>query len=243
MLLLYIIAHVRKGFSLEIIDILWFVFGAVLYIAPMLLLSLAAQKNDIIDQGTYTCVLYAFFTGLLLDSLTNVPVLISNFLVILGLNNLFFLKNIDQIKARIFNTAMFIALASLAYFWSIAFLIPMFLAISYYEPKNYRNWIIPLFAILMILVLSNCFTLLFYDSFFSLYQFINPISTSSFQNLEKEALFSIGEVNHGVSYRCHCDCCYIASVYSNCYVFYCSALINYRNNIFGNAVQRASQRD
>ncbi|GAA4272185.1 hypothetical protein GCM10022258_14790 [Aquimarina gracilis] len=192
MLTLYIIAHYKRGFELETIAIVLFVLGAILYIVPMLLLSVVVQRNDITDKGTYTILLYAFLTGILPGALTNINVLLAGFLVMLGLQNLLHLRNEKHIKAKIFNASIYICLASLAFFWSIGFMALIFLAISYFEPKNYRNWIIPVIGLLMIYLFANCFTLLFYDSFFSFQEYIDPISFSFESYLAKDQLFSVG---------------------------------------------------
>jgi len=192
MLILYVIAHFKKGIVYEILPIVLFFAGAILYILPMLLLNFVARKNNINDKGTYTILLYAFLTGLLPDALTNISILIASFLVMLGLQNLLYLSNGKYVKANIFNAAMYVSLASLAFFWSIAFLIPVFIGIWYFEPKNYRNWIIPLISLIMVYVLANCFTLVFYDSFFSVLQYADTISISFDQYLQKGQLFSTG---------------------------------------------------
>ncbi len=192
MLTLYIIAHYKRGFELEMVSILLFIAGAFLYIAPMLMLHFVVQRNDITDKGTYTILLYAFLTSILPGALTNITVLIAGFLIMIGLQNLLHLRNGKHIKAKVFNASIYISLASLAFFWSIGFIVLIFMAISYFEPKNYRNWIIPIIALIMTYLFANCFTLLFYDSFFLLNDYIDPISFSFEPYLAKDQLFSAG---------------------------------------------------
>ncbi len=195
MLTLYSIAHYKKGFVFETVPVLLLIAGAILYIAPMLMLNFVVQKNDLTDKGTYTILLYAFLTGMLPGALTNINIVLAAFLVMLGLQNLLHLTNGKYIKAKIFNASIFISLASLAFFWSVGFMVLIFLAISYFEPKNYRNWIIPLIGLLTIYLFANCFTLLFYDSFFSLQEYADPISFSFNTYLAKGQLFSAGALS------------------------------------------------
>lgn len=189
---LFSIAHYKKGFEIESTYISKVIASLFLYILPMLALNFVAQKNDLTNKGTFTIVLYAFLTAILPNSLTNFPVLFSNIFVLLALQSILHLRNEKQIKAKIFNASIYIGLASLAYFWSIGFVALIFLGILYFEPNNYRNWIIPFIGIIMIYVFANCFTLFFYDSFFTLTTYVDSISFSFLEYFTKELLFSVG---------------------------------------------------
>lgn len=192
MLILLCIAHFNKTFVVNA-DIVLLFFAAVLfYILPMLLLHFITQKNDLTNKGTNTILLYAFLTGMLPNALTSTDILISNAFLILAIWNLLHLRNEKRIKAKILNTSIYIGIASIAFFWSLGFLLLVYLAVFYFEPKNYRNWIIPIIGLCIVYLFTNCFTLLFYDSFFSIHQYVDIVSLS-FQNyLQKEQLFSVG---------------------------------------------------
>ncbi len=192
MIILYSLAYFRQGFAVQTAHILFFALGALLFIGPMLLLHFIVQRNDLTYKGTYTILLYAFLTCTLPNALTQVTILLSSLFVMLGLQNLLHLKNGKQIKAKIFNASIYIGLASLAFFWSIGFIVLIFLAVAYFAPQNYRNWIIPCVGILMVYVFANCFTLLFYDSFFLITNYVDPVSFSFQSYLIKDHLFSVG---------------------------------------------------
>ncbi|WP_024769795.1 DUF6427 family protein [Aquimarina macrocephali] len=193
--ILFGIAHYRKGFEAESSHILLTAASIFLYILPMLALNFVAQKNDLTNKGTFTILLYAFLTAILPNSLTSFPILLSNVFVLLAVQNILHLRNEKHIKAKIFNASIFIGLASLAYFWSIGFIILVFLGILFFDPKNYRNWIIPFIGVSMIYVFANCFTLLFYDSFFAIATYIDSISFSFQTYFIKEHLFSVGIIS------------------------------------------------
>ncbi|MEW7289510.1 DUF6427 family protein [Aquimarina sp. 2304DJ70-9] len=192
MLILIGLAYYKKGFVVEISSVLLFIGAVLLYILPMLMLHFIAQRNDLTNKGTHTILMYAFLTGMLPYSLVSFPILIANAFLILALWNLLLLRNEKHIKAKILNTSIYIGIASLAYFWSIGFLVLVFSAIFYFEPKNYRNWIIPIIGLLIVYLFANCFTLLFYDSFFSFYEYIAPVSFSFQDYFIEDQLFSVG---------------------------------------------------
>ncbi|GGX32132.1 DUF6427 family protein [Aquimarina muelleri] len=192
MTLFFSIAHNKRDFEVDSGYFFLKVLSLFIYILPMLVLNFVAQKNDLTNKGTFTILLYAFLTAIFPRALIDFPVLLSNVFVLMALQNILRMRNEKHIKASIFNASIYIALASLAYFWSIGFLFFVFLGVFYFEPKNYRNWIIPCIGIIMVYVFANCITLIFYDSFFSLRSHIKPFSFS-FQNyLVKDHFFSVG---------------------------------------------------
>lgn len=193
--ILFGIAHYRKGFEIENTYILLTTASIFLYILPMLALNFVAQKNNLTNKGTFTILLYAFLTAILPNSLTSFPILLANVFVLLALQNILHLRNEKYSKSKIFNASIFIGLASLAYFWSIGFIILVFLGILFFDSKNYRNWIIPFIGITMVYVFANCFTLLFYDSFFAIANYVDPISFSFRAYFIKEHLFSVGIIS------------------------------------------------
>jgi len=194
MFIAYIIAYYKSSFELEYKSALVFLGGFVAYIVAMLLSNLITQKNDLTKKSTNTVLLFAFFTALLPTSLTRPDILLSNLFLILGIICVLDLKEGKQVKSNIFDASLCISLASLIYFWSIGFMIIVFLGILFFEPKNYRNWMIPIVGLLTIYILANCFTLLFYDSFFKISNYLNTVSFTFENYLNKEYLFSIGSI-------------------------------------------------
>ncbi|WP_298314713.1 DUF6427 family protein [uncultured Aquimarina sp.] len=192
MFVLYAIAYYKKGFTLNYSTILMFFGGFMAYGLTMLTVNLITQKNDLTQKSTNTIMLFVFLTTILPSSLTNAALLLSNLFVVLGMRSVLNLRNGKHIKSNILDASLCIGVASIAYFWSIGFIAIVFLGIFYFEPKNYRNWIIPIIGLLIVYLISNCFTLLFYDSFFVISEYIEPISFSVEGYAYKGGVFSIG---------------------------------------------------
>ncbi|WP_147405004.1 DUF6427 family protein [Aquimarina sp. AD10] len=192
MSLLYTLAHYVRGFDSEIYSIILFSIGILFYVLPMIMLNFITQTGGLTEKGTYTIVLYAFFTSMLPNGLTNIHMLVSSAFILLGLRSLLELRNGKFIKANLFNASLCIGIASVAHFWSIGFILLLFLAIFYFEPKNYRNWMIPGLGLCTVFVFANCYTLLVYDSFFSIWDYIAPFSLSFQSYIGKSQLFSVG---------------------------------------------------
>ncbi|WP_299213038.1 DUF6427 family protein [uncultured Aquimarina sp.] len=192
MFVLYTIAYYKKGFTLDYSTLIMFLGGFIAYVLAMLIVNLITQKNDLTQKSTNTIMLFVFLTTILPNSLTNAGMLLSNLFVVLAIRSVLSLRNGKYVKSNILDASLCIGVASLAYFWSIGFIVIIFLGIFYFEPKNYRNWIIPIIGLLIVYVLSNCFTLLFYDSFFVITEYIEPISFSFEGYGYKGGVFSIG---------------------------------------------------
>jgi len=63
-----------------------------------------------------------------------------------------------QTKEKIFDASFWIFLAALFHFWSIFYIILVFIAVILHVSKDYRNWIIPfiaLFAVTILFFLAN----------------------------------------------------------------------------------------
>ncbi|WP_299259024.1 DUF6427 family protein [uncultured Aquimarina sp.] len=192
MFVLYTIAYYKKSFTLDYSTLLMFLGGFIAYVLTMLIVNLITQKNDLTQKSTNTIMLFVFLTTILANSLTSAAMLLSNLFVILGMRSVLSLRNGKYVKSRILDASLCIGVASLAYFWSIGFIVIVFFGIFYFEPKNYRNWIIPIIGLLIVYIISNCFTLLLYDSFFVIAEYIEPISFSFEGYAYKEGVFSIG---------------------------------------------------
>ncbi|TPN87895.1 hypothetical protein FHK87_09995 [Aquimarina algicola] len=192
MAMLFGLFQFKKGFPLQKDHIFLLLINLIAYISPILLLNLIAQKNDLTTKGTYTILLYSFLTAILPEALMNYQVLISNIFVLFGLRSVLHLRNEKHIKAKVFNASLLIGIATLFYFWSIGFIILVFAGIFFFEPKNYRNWIIPLVGFAAIYIFANCFMLLFFDSFYTITNYVEPISLSFEEYFVRDRLFSIG---------------------------------------------------
>jgi hypothetical protein len=64
-------------------------------------------------------------------------------------------------KEKIFDASLWIILASLFHFWSILFLILVFISIILLVSRDYTNWVLPFIALLAVGILFAFFTSIF----------------------------------------------------------------------------------
>jgi len=194
MLVLFLIAHYKSDLLLVYAGIPSLVGKLILYVLSMLILNFIVQKNDFITKSTYTILLYAVITAILPNALTNFNLLLSNVFVLAGLTSILHLQSEKQIKSKVLNASICIGLASLAYFWSIGFIILVFIGVLSFDPKDYRNWIIPIIGLGVVYLFANCYTLYVEDSFYTLTRYLDAVSFSFDNYLIKDQLFSVGIV-------------------------------------------------
>ena len=132
----------------------------LLVFASIFLTNFIALKNGLTKSNNYALLL--FFTFLLFYSsiFQSKNIIISNFLLLLALRRLISLKSLLSTKEKIFDASFWIFLAGLFHFWSLFYIILVFIAIILHVSRDYRNWIIPfiaLFAVTILFFIANSF--------------------------------------------------------------------------------------
>jgi hypothetical protein len=118
----------------------------VVLLATIFLNSFIAKRNGISKDSTYNaffCFLYLIFFP---DLFNNVNLVLANFFVLLSIRRLVSLQTLKDTKEKIFDASLWIFLATLFHFWSIIFIILVFISIIFHVSRDYRNWILPFIA-------------------------------------------------------------------------------------------------
>ena len=147
-----------SGFS--IYSILPKTLVLLLLIATIMVTNFITKKNALSKDSTYA-VLFCFLFLIFFPSLYNNPNLIfANFLIILAMRRLISLQTLKLPKEKIFDASILIFAASLFCFWSILFIILVFVSIILHVSRDYRNWVIPFLAFFGVLICFIFFSLL-----------------------------------------------------------------------------------
>ncbi len=130
----------------------------LLLFSSLFILNFTTLKNELTKDNNYALLLFFIFLLFFSSIFKNNNIIISNFLLLLALRRLISLKSLLYTKEKIFDASFWIFLAALFHFWSIFYIILVFIAIILHVSKDYRNWIIPfiaLFAVTIIFFLAN----------------------------------------------------------------------------------------
>ena len=141
-----------------------------LLLASVFLTDFIAKKNGLSKDSSYTMFFYLLFLLLFPSVLKNTNLIASNFLVLLALRRLISLQSLKASKEKIFDASLWIFLASLFHFWSILFILLVFISIIFHVSRDYRNWALPFIAFFVAGILSLFFSMILYQNAF---EFIN----------------------------------------------------------------------
>lgn len=129
-----------------------------LIIASTILVNFISLKNDLTKNNTYAALLFFIFMMFFPSIFENKNILISNFLLLLALRRLISLKSMLNTKEKIFDASFWIFLSALFHFWSIFYIILVFISIILDVSRDFKNWLIPfiaLFTVTILFFLSN----------------------------------------------------------------------------------------
>ena len=164
-----------------------------LLLASLFVSNFIAKRNVLTKDSTFT-IFFSFLFLLFFPSVfSNMNLIIANFFILLALRRLLSLQSLKASKEKIFDASFWIFMASLFYFWSVLFIILVFISIIFHVSRDYRNWILPFIAFFIVGTLYSLYVTLFNLSGFD--YFIKTVHTnfeiSYFTNNYQNAAFSI----------------------------------------------------
>jgi len=115
-------------------------------------------RNKLVELNSLTMLFFGLLLASFLPALQYDALIISNFLVLLSINQVLSLKSEKRTKHKIFAAAILIFAASLFNEWALAFLVPLYLGIYAYSLVQIRHWLMPVAAFVAIglLVAAYC---------------------------------------------------------------------------------------
>ncbi|CAM3953456.1 DUF6427 family protein [Flavobacterium weaverense] len=132
-----------------------------LLIASIFIANFVTKKNGLSKDSTFTIFFYFLFLLFFPSVLNNTNLILSNFFILLALRRLISLQSLKSSKEKIFDASLWIFLAALFHFWSIIFIILVFISIIFHVSRDYRNWILPFIAFFIVVIFYIIFALVF----------------------------------------------------------------------------------
>jgi hypothetical protein len=118
----------------------------LLLAGALLLVNFITKRNTLTKNNTYAMLLFLAFLVLFPTTLVNENIIISNFFILLALRRLISLQSLIAPKEKIFDASFWILAAALFHFWSILYMVLVFVSIVFHAARDYRNWVIPFIA-------------------------------------------------------------------------------------------------
>ncbi|WP_253786523.1 DUF6427 family protein [Flavobacterium sp. HSC-32F16] len=138
------------------ISLLCFIF------ASFFMVNFIVKKNGLSKDNGYAIFFYLLFILFFPTIFNNSNVVYANFFILLALRRLISLQSLKASKEKIFDASFWIFVASLFQFWSILFLILVFISIVFHVSRDYRNWVLPFIALLAVAIIFLMISLMFH---------------------------------------------------------------------------------
>ncbi|TDX13517.1 DUF6427 family protein [Flavobacterium sp. S87F.05.LMB.W.Kidney.N] len=139
-------------------------------LASFFMINFIVKKNGLSKDNGYAILFYLLFLLFFPTIFNNPNVIYANFFILLALRRLISLQSLKASKEKIFDASFWIFVASLFQFWSVLFLILVFISIVFHVSRDYRNWVLPFIALLAVAVLFYMTSLIFHIDAIAFFQ-------------------------------------------------------------------------
>ena len=147
----------KEKFNLDWLNVINQSLFLGLIIASTVLVNFISLKNDLTKNNTYAAFLFFTFMLFFPSIFENKNILISNFLLLLALRRLISLKSMISTKEKIFDASFWIFLSALFHFWSVFYIVLVFISIILDVSRDFKNWLIPFIALFTVIILFFLF--------------------------------------------------------------------------------------
>ena len=120
-----------------------------------------AKKNGLSKDSGYTIFFYFLFLLFFPSVFNNVKLVASNLFIILALRRLISLESLKASKEKIFDASLWIFMAAMFHFWSILYIVLVFISIISHVSRDYRNWVLPFIAFFAVGIVFLLFSITF----------------------------------------------------------------------------------
>lgn len=134
-------------------------------VLSVILLDFIVSKNHLTRRNAYSIFFYSCFVIMFPIDYLHSEILWANIFLLLALRRIISLRNDNNSEKKILDAAVWITVASLFYFWSLLFLIPLWMAVVQKPNLTYKQMLIPIVGFLAVLLLNTAYQLLMYETF------------------------------------------------------------------------------
>jgi len=142
----------------EKLAIKFVVLGILLF--SVFAVDFIVKRNQITATNSFAILYFTLLIIIFPEVLLDDNSVLCNFFLLLALRRLISLKSLKNIKLKVFDATIWTLVASLFYDWALLYLLLVGIAIYFYEPKNIKNWLVPLTGIFTIGIIVFCFLLI-----------------------------------------------------------------------------------
>ncbi|WP_297761808.1 hypothetical protein [uncultured Muriicola sp.] len=140
--------------SIEPAVLVWQSLVLLILLFSVLVINFVVNRNQITSANSYVALYFILLILIFSRSVADNNAIFCSFFLLLACRRLLSLRSLKNIKLKIMDATLWVLVASLFYDWTILFLLLVYIAIYIYEPKNLKNWLVPLVSIIVFVLLS-----------------------------------------------------------------------------------------
>ena len=134
-------------------------------ILSIILLDFIVGKNNLTRGNAYSIFFFSCFIVMLPIAFVHSDIIWANFFILLALRRIISLRNDNNSEKKILDAAIWITVASLFYFWSLLFFLPLWIAVIQKPNPTYKQTLIPIVGFFAVFLLNTAFQFLIFHSF------------------------------------------------------------------------------
>ena len=139
------------------------VLAVLALVVQMLLINEIVRTEKVTGFSSYAMLFFVLLLVVFPETMLDRNVVFCNFFLLLSLWRMLAVKSIKNVRSKIFDASFFIGIASLFIDWTLVFLALVFLVINLYDKGIFKNWLVPLIAIITVGILTFTIFLLYND--------------------------------------------------------------------------------
>ncbi|MEN1784223.1 MAG: DUF6427 family protein [Bacteroidota bacterium] len=134
---------------------------AVALVMVLILLSYTVKARQLTANNSYGLFFFSLLMLLFFQAENDDTLVFCCFFVLLSLDRALAMKTERLEKEKVFESALWIFVASLFLNWALLFLIPLYITVATFHGRRFRIWLLPLASCFCVLVLYGTFILWF----------------------------------------------------------------------------------
>lgn len=130
-----------------------------LVLFTMMLVEFINRKNDLTRDNSYLSFFFLTFLCMFPRIFADLDAVIAHVFVLLAFRRVISIRSGQDVRLKIFDASLWVFVATLFYSWSVLFLFFVFAGIFLYGVNYYKNLLVPVVALFLVLILAITFNL------------------------------------------------------------------------------------
>ena len=135
-------------------DLMKQVFVLAILLFNIFIINFIVKRNKITANHSFTILFFTLLIVLFPEILLDNNAIFCSFFLLLAVRRLLSIKSLKLIKLKLFDATFWIVISSFFYDWALLYIVLVLITIYLYEPKNIRNWFVPIITLLTVLIIT-----------------------------------------------------------------------------------------